>query len=201
MKLYNVSFNLNNTSNVLKPSVPDSAAPDEDKTCRRVCFTDSIEHCLQAIAVCNRDIRVGARIIVRTVEKKDMFLKYLVVPQTLFYKKLVPDAMENHEFWYLYPIKAETVEYEIEDFRAEVELAWSLIDVKKCREIVKKWLPDFQGERFKIAKNLYESAMKQCNEQKNWDAMDGIWDDLAELPWAQKRGIYDVKLKEIKRYA
>ena len=43
MKLYNVSFNLDNIDNVIEPRIPESAAEDENKTFERVCLTDSVE--------------------------------------------------------------------------------------------------------------------------------------------------------------
>ncbi len=196
MKLYNVSFNLNNPDRILSPTIPKTAADDENKTYRRVCLADSVEHCIQAIAVENKDIRAGAKIIVRTVDTKNLYKQFLVGPQTLFDKKLVPDALENNEYWYLQRIKFDLAVYTILDFDADFEIAWSLIKIDDCKKIVHKWLPNFTIGRYKIPKNLYIAAMKECERLQNWDAEDGIWDDLAELPWAQKTGIYNIKLRK-----
>lgn len=198
MKLYNVSFNLDNIDNVIEPRIPESAAEDENKTFARVCLTDSVEHCMQAIASDNRDIRVGVQIIVRSVDTKDLCKKTLVKPETLFRHRLVPDALENNEYWYLGSIKFETALYTIMDFEAEYELAWSLIDINYCREVVHRYLPNIQVNRYKIPKHLYDVAMEECNRTKNWDAEDKIWDALAEVKCAQKIGIYNVKLKKEK---
>lgn len=196
MKLYNVSFNLNNISRVIEPSIPESAADDEDKTFRRVCLADSVEHCIQAIASDNRDVRVGAQIIVRSVDTENLYKKILVEPQTLFRNRLVPDALENNEYWYLGRIKFETALYTIMDFHTEYELAWSLIDINYCRKVVHRYLPNIQVNRYKIPKNLYNAAMMECNRTKNWDAEDKIWDALVKVKCAQKIGIYDIKLKK-----
>lgn len=196
MKLYNVSFNLNNRSNIIEPSIPESTAAGEDRTFKRVCLADSVEHCIQAIASNNRDIRVGAQIIVRSVDIKNLYKKLLVDPQTLFNKKLVPDALENNEYWYLSRVKFETALYIIMDFQVEYELAWSLIDINYCREVVHRYLPNIQVNRYKISENLYNAAMDECGRTNNWDAEDKIWDALAEIKSAQKVSIYNIKLKK-----
>ena len=43
MKLYNVTFNLMNDSNLLMPCVPFTAGPGEDREIKRICLADSIE--------------------------------------------------------------------------------------------------------------------------------------------------------------
>ena len=98
MKLYNVTFDLNNTNNVLTPAIPESAGNGENKEIKRVCLTDSVEHCFQAIASCNREIRKGAKFIIKEVDvEKD---ELLITPDFLFNEGYVPDALENNEYWY-----------------------------------------------------------------------------------------------------
>lgn len=198
MRLYNVTFNMQDKRRVLEPSVPESAGSGEDKTIKRICLADSVEHCMQAIAVGNRDIREGATFILREVDTKDLDKKLLIKPKELKEKGLVPDALENNEYWYLGKIKFNRVACKIVEFDAEIDLAWTCIPIKACRSVVKKYLPNFPVNRYKITKNLYESAMDYCNKHKLWNESDAIWDELAMVPWAQKRRINHVKMLLIK---
>lgn len=50
MILYHVATNVFTTGQcTIYPRIPKSAAPDEDKKLPRICLSDSIEHCLEAL--------------------------------------------------------------------------------------------------------------------------------------------------------
>ena len=198
MKLYNVTFNMKDKRSVIEPSVPESAGNGENKTIKRICLTDSIEHCMQAIAVCNREIREGATFILREVDTKYLDNKLLIKPKELKENGLVPDALENNEYWYIGKIMFNRKVCKIVKFSAEIDLAWTCIPIQSCKDIVKKYLPAFPVNRYKVSKNLYEAAMTYCNEHKLWNEEDAIWDDLAMVPWAQKRRIDYVKTVLVK---
>lgn len=198
MRLYNVTFNMKDKRRVIEPAIPDSAGNGEDKTVRRICLTDSVEHCMQAIAVCNRDIREGATFILREVDTKDLDKNLLIGPKELKERGFVPDALENNEYWYLGKVKFDRMACRIVEFDAEIDLAWTCIPIQSCKDIVKKYLPAFPVNRYKVSKNLYEAAMTYCNEHKLWNEEDAIWDDLAMVPWAQKRKINYIKMLLIK---
>lgn len=197
MRLYNVTFNISDQRHVLRPAIPESAADGENKTYPRVCLTDSVEHCIQAIAVGNRDVRTGTRIVVRSVDIRDLDRDKLLTPQQLFERKLVPDALENNEYWCLDTVRFKVGTYVIEDFDSEIDLAWSCISLEDCKRIVNKWMPQLKIGKFKIPKNLYTHAMQVADKFQMWDAQDGIWDDLAELNWAQKREIRNIKIRKV----
>ena len=197
MLLYNVTFDENDTRTVLEPSVPESTADGEDSTTPRVCLSTSVKKCIQALAVEHREVRVGATLAVRTVNIDKLDEDLLITPETLVSEGLVPDALENDEHWYLGSIKFDYNKYEIEDFDAEIDLAWTCISLQDCRDIVTEYLPSFSTKRFKTSKNLYQAAMRFCNEFRLDNESDAIWDALAELPWAQKRTIKSVKLKKL----
>lgn len=160
MTLYNVTFNIKDKRNILEPSIPDSAGDGENKTIKRVCLTDSIAHCMQAIAVGNRDIRVGATLIIREVNLKNLNKKLLISPRELKERGLVPDALENNEFWYLGKVKFKCITCKIVDFDAEIDLAWTCIPIQSCREIIKKYIPSFQFIDIRLLR-IY--MRQQCN--------------------------------------
>lgn len=197
MLLYNVTFDQNDLRTVLTPSIPETAADDEDITIARVCLTDSIEHCLQAIAPERRNIKKGEIITIRSVASDNLNNQFLVDPITLREKMLVPDALENNEYWYLAKINFKCARYEIIDFDVDYDLAWTCIRIEDCKNIIKKYLQKFSVGSFNNSKEMYQAAMHYCEQYSLWDEQDNIWDDLAELPWAQKIAINSVELRDI----
>lgn len=197
MKLYNVSFNLNNLSDSMIPMIPDSAGDDENKTIPRVCLCDTIEHCMQAIASCNRNLEKGAYFILREVEI-NLSDKALVKPDYLKQTGYVPDALENNEYWYLKPLKAKVTKHVVISFNYEFELAYSCISREQILTIISKYMRAKRFERYKTSKGIHNAFGRYCNEHQLWSETDAVWEDLAMLPWAQKTGIYGLKHKEIK---
>ncbi|MBO5390052.1 MAG: hypothetical protein J6A59_18320 [Lachnospiraceae bacterium] len=193
MKLYNVSFDLNNTNQILKPCIPYSVAADEDKTIPRVCLAKSPAHCMQAIATDTRQVYVGSNFILRTVDIKEDS-DYIINPQVLFDRKYVPDALENLEYWSLKPVKCKVQHCVIEYFDYEREIAWSCIKLEDCWRIIKR----FSGKEFnrcKSAKTMYNAFSNWATENKQWEMLDDVWDTIAMLPWAQTTKIYNLKYR------
>lgn len=197
MILYNVSFNMNNLSHVMVPMIPESAAEDENKTIPRICFTDSVEHCMQAIAVGNRDISVGNKFILRTIEVSNRNPK-IVTPTKLFNSKYVPDALENKEYWCLKTTKCRLYIYQINDFNYEFDLAWTCIPLSGCVEILSKYA-NITYTKCKTAKAAWNKFCLYTEKYRLWNEQDNAWDDLAMLPYAQATKIYNLRytFKEI----
>lgn len=193
MKLYNVSFDLRMTNDLLIPSIPFTTGDGEDKITKRICLTDSVANCMQAISTEYRHIAVGSKFLLKTVEIKPD--QYLIGPQQLVNWRKVPDALENKEYWYLKPVFCESVQKcEITYFNHEMDLAWTCISVEQCREIVRKYT-GLEFNRCKTSKGLYDAFCKWAHERSYWSMLDNVWDDLAMLPWAQKTRIYNLKYK------
>lgn len=191
MKFYNITFDLNNRDKVLKPYIPYSASDKENRTIKRVCITDSVEHCMQAIATGNREVYKGSPFVLRVVEivKSN---NQLVYPDKLVSCGYVPDALENKEYWYLKPIQCRAYKCVIESFDYEYDIAWTCIKTEDCRRIVKR-ITGKEFNRCKSALSIYKSFCKWANEIKAWSMLDDVWDALVELPWAQKTKIYNLK--------
>ena len=198
MKLYNITFNLKDTRKILESAIPDSAGTVENKTIKRVCLTDSIEHCMQAIAVGNRYIANGAKFIVREVNIPKN-ANALIHPNQLYKNNLVPDALENNEFWYLHSIKCKTYLCEIIHFDFEHDLAFSCIQANDARLIINKYVPELKLGRYKNSKNMYDAFCNYVNKHCLWNEFDSVWDDLAELPWAQTTKITGLQYKIISK--
>lgn len=194
MKLYNVTFNINDKRNMLVPTIPDSAGTGENKTIKRICLTDSIEHCMKAIAVGNRDIAIGAKFIVREVDIPKN-AKALVNPKQLHNNQFVPDALENNEYWYLHTVKCKVHLCEIIYFDFEHDLAFSCMQPNDVRLIINKYVPALKLGRYKNSKNMYDAFCNYTNKNCLWDEFDAVWDELAELPWAQTTKILKLTYK------
>lgn len=189
--LYNVSFKTTGIDR-LYPSVPYSAAEGEDKTIERVCLADSIAHCFQSIGASFRDLHVGVVFEVReaAVDPED---ELLIKPKQLWQQRLVPDALENQEYWYLGELPVVSYQCELENFNYDYGLAWSCVDACDVRRLLKKYTDEvFDGEL--SSEELFEATAKvlPC------DVLDELWYELSELPWAQKLEISDVRVRRIK---
>lgn len=177
MKLYNVTFKDCGDTTLL-PYIPYSAGDDEDKETARICLSSSIRGCIQAIGPADRFIATGSKFTVRESEITDS--ENLINPMQLFLSHKVPDALENMEYWYLKPLSVELHVYEIIECGFDYTISWSCIRPQDIRDIITQYTLD----RFPqpTSKQIYEAAMKQLLP----DVCDNVWEDLAELPWAQK---------------
>lgn len=184
MKLYNVTFCLEDNRTVLDPVVPETAGDGEDNTISRVCFTDSVAHCMQALASSHRTFEKDVRFLVREVEINEND-SYLVSPKTLRDSGLVPDALENNEYWYKQPIECEISLCEIKNIDCSFEIAWTCISQESCLSIVSKYVPEALFSKANSSEETYDIFTEWCNQHQKWDEMDQAWDELVELPWAQ----------------
>lgn len=197
MKLYNVTFDLTNTNNILTPTIPESAGNGENKEIKRICLTDSAEHCMQAIASCNREVKKGGKFILKEVEIEESEL--LITPDFLYKESYVPDALENNEYWYLDNLVANVSVCEIEFFEYDFVLAYSYIPKEKCLEIISKYTSIEDLKDCKDSKEVHEKFIDWADKRKEYDMMDNVFEDLAMLPWAQKTKIYNLKYKVLER--
>lgn len=194
MILYNVTFDLKDTKEILEPKIPYTAGDYEDKTIKRVCLADTPAHCMLSISPEFRNIAVGSQFLLKEFEITDY--DNLLTPEYLYNMDLVADALEYREHWYLNSIQCRSVrKCKILDFYSEICLNWTCIGITDCRNIIKKYLGvnelPFKG---RTSRELYSNLCKWDTEFKY---IDDIWDDLALLPWAQGRTL-NLTFKEIK---
>lgn len=116
--LYRVSFDLDRPLvREYLPRVPSSRMMGEDSTIGRVCFADSIEHCLSAMPGNNwrHAFGIGQRLVAfpYTIDTDDFDL---VTPEILDTEHLVPDAACTQEHWLLRPVTLKGILLRIDDF-------------------------------------------------------------------------------------
>ena len=194
MFLYNISYNLDNACiSVLSPKIPYTAGVGEDNEIKRVCLCDCVENCLQAMASYYRKLESGTRVVIRKVyvDEND---KNLIKPQELFELGLVPDALENHEFWYLNPIECQTAIATIENVETEFDIAWSCVPLKECQAIISKYTKDIHVEKFGSSFALYNAFHQWASKHEKYAELDDVWDEIVEIPWSQIVRINEVSL-------
>ncbi len=191
--LYNVTFDFQNNTDILEPYVPHTAAPDEDQETERVCLSTSVENCLTAMGT-RTELTEGAHIRVRRVSTADLDPALIVTPEELFQTGRVPDAIENEEYWYLGMAEAESLEYEIESYWYERELAFTCIKADDIWDYVKKHFPDLGIKRCKDSRDMFGSVTTHLYDNGMYDECDEFEDAVADMPWAQVLRIKDVKL-------
>ena len=194
MKLYNVTYNLGDTSTTLIPKVPDSAGDDEDRTTPRVCLADSLEHCLQAFGSHYRNLNKGARILIREVDV-DENDAYLRKPLYLKETGKVLDALENNEYWYLKPIECIVRKAEIIDADTEFTIGWTCVPIEECRKIISMYSPVDVNE-YDNSEELYYAFIRWAEVNKKWNEEDTVWDEIVDRnPWARKTEIQKVEVR------
>lgn len=177
MKLFHVSLDVDGSSKrVFTPRVPDSAGKTEDKQTPRVCFSPTIRECLQAINATSQGLEVDTKF---RVFEADLDYKELVKPEELVKRGLVPDALENREYWYLKEIELDSTIWEVKDVDRSFELAWSCIQIEDVVKLVREYGCNSIGT---TAEEIYYNAIRELDERQDWDNSDNLFYDVAELP-------------------
>jgi hypothetical protein len=131
-------------------------------------------------------LKTGCNIVVYSVDSEDIPSSCLIPPEELTRKKLVPDAIENQEYWALTDLHMQRDLLCVRDFSYEHTLAFSCMDSSGVRAVIKSVLPEFPLPDTDSTEQVYRAAMGYAHEHRLYGAEDEIWDSLAELPFAQK---------------
>lgn len=185
MILYNITFDIEDNSTVLKPYVPVTAKPPEDTVTKRVCLSDSVEGCFQAVSYVDRDVSKGTRFVLRTVDVS-IFDRNLIHYNLLSFTGKVPDAMHNHEFWYVKPIECTSTLCEIESYDYVREVVWSALNPEAVSDIAKKYA-GINIDMCTTSKEIYDRVNEYLYTYKMYELADAFYDDIVELPFAQGR--------------
>lgn len=185
MKLFHISDNLNYTSKTLHPRIPESTVDGEDNEIPRICLSDSIEHCFQAIA---HDRWDSTEFVVREFDV-DALDSDLLNYDWLFDRGYVPDAHCNHEFWYLYPLTCSSM-YVIKDVKIETDftLDYDAIDANKLLNVIHKIVPNFE---YKLSSmNSYDIWTEVFSCINKWEN-GAINDSMCKLFCDMEDKLYD----------
>lgn len=196
MKLFHVSLGLQDKQKLFVPRVPESCAKEqgEDAAIPRICFSSSIEKCIQAIETFPQ---LGELITIYAFEVDEQD-QNLVTPESLFAASKVPDALENQEYWYTKEVSL-TGEYCVTTMlRREFSLAWTRIDVRDVQKLVQSIVEEnnlsfSMNDSFKSSEQLYNAFAFWLDKNELYNLSDIFYDKIAELPWAQLREVIEVQ--------
>ena len=196
-KLYNITFKEDDKRTVLEPTVPDSVADDEDRVTTRICFSDSIEGCLSSLAPMNRDLKKGAMLIVRSVDRSRLDKKCLFDYNWLFQQNKVRDALFTHEFWYTSRVAVSREVYRIVDFNYDYCINRPIVDMCALIELSMKYtnLP-----LYKIAmdqEDCFRIVSKYLCDHGDYVLYDDYWEDISKFPYAKAIRIYNLELEKV----
>ncbi len=136
MKFYHVSFSNENAGiKIFIPRIPESAGDGEDKNIARICLAPSVEKCIQAIEAGSQVLKTGTEFTVYEAEIS-LASKKPIRPDELNLKGLVPDSMENEEYWYLSSLTMWAKRYKILSFFGYCDIAWNCIDANDMLSIL-----------------------------------------------------------------
>lgn len=196
MKLFHVSLGLQDKQKLFVPRVPESCAREqgEDAVTPRICFSTSVEKCIQAIETFPQ---LGELITVYTFEVDEQDSN-LVTPAFLFAANMVPDALENQEYWYTKEVSLTGERRVTTMLRREFSLAWSRINVQDVQKLVQSMIGEnnlsfSMNDSIANSEQLYNAFAVWLDKNELYNLSDLFYDKIAELPWAQLREITDVQ--------
>lgn len=195
--LYNITFRTYDESLHLIPQVPYTAAPDEDRVTKRICFADSVEHCIAAIGPSERDLYTGCHIIVRSVDETLLDQSKIVTPKELFDTGRVPDALENQEYWYLDDVDVVRELYRVDSFIIERKISFSCIRREDMADIIKKYRPESPMKRTDTVEWAYARTLDGLYKQGLYNEADAFEEEVVSLPWSQGLNVTGLRMKKI----
>lgn len=201
MKLYHLSTDLNEPRvKTFVPRIPD-VNNGEDRTIPRVCLSDNLIGCIQAIV--GYSSLVSDRGIFRLYEIETSKLQEtrIVHPETVFSKYGVVDALENREYWYLDSITMKSKDYKIVDYKWDYLTRWSVVKPEQvisiAKEVIEKHNIDIPLEIVdNNSEKTFDNIMELLQDKEFYNESDEIDDRILELPWTQYTSFYDLVIEQ-----
>lgn len=195
MKLYNITTDLNDTEKQLVPKVPFTASKYENKAIKRICLAPSVELCLQAMSFTTRPRYRGDLFLLRVV---NVNRKDIITPRRLYDGGYVMDALDNKEYWSVYPIRCKVYLCRMEHLEVEFGTNWGCVDINEYKRIVRKYLPNLNTNRIVHPKTLKRVVDNYCEKNEYFDEWDSIDDELHSNRIVQKTSFSNVVYKILK---
>lgn len=200
LKLYHVTLDTSEPINKLfVPRVPKSIGSGENDETPRICFSDSIEKCMQAIRA-NVDPGTIIRVYTAYIPFNDT---NLIHPINLKFQFGVPDALENNEYWYTKPIILESKLYKVLSYDNGFDVAWSCINYKDLLNILNKYTTMTEIYQHNVLEDKFNSEdiwnrfSSYMLSKERYNELDEAYDAMVELPWAQILSFSNLKVELI----
>ncbi len=196
MTLYNIWFNIIDMSTKLVPRVPESCNPPEDTITPRICLSDSVEGCLQAVCYDDKELKSGTQFILHVLDLSAQDT-HLIYPIQLKAAGKVPDAEHNHEYWYTKSIECETYLCELISYEYEHTIVWSALKRKDMEELAFKYTY-IDMSMCKTTFDIYTRVSRYLERLQMYDLSDEFYEDICKLPWARGFIFKNVKYNILK---
>lgn len=195
--LYNVTFKLDDESTRLIPRIPVTAGGTEDKETKRVCFADSVEHCIGAMSESHSNLYTGCLIIVRSVDEYMLDRSKIMTPEELFYSGRVPDALENNEYWYLDEVDVYRDMYEITHYYEDYVCAFTCIEKEVIEKIARQYIPHFRIRRYEDSEQAYDRVIETLYGKGQYTDCADFEIEIVSRPWGHKRQISRLEMARV----
>ena len=213
MKLYHISLYGEEDSLIKKfnPRIPDCACASENKTIPRVCFSETVGGCFDAVPITTRNElnAAGEKFVLYELETSDYPDDFFILNKEIVSRKLVPDANTTKECWLIKPISLKGTVCEITNIERDLIFDFSSVeasDVVLTAEQINKKLYDlfepFEIDQLKTLnpEDAYNEIIDRADANKVWDIVDDLFYFLgSEFPEAArvKTKIEFDRLKEL----
>ena len=175
------------------PRVPYSCSDSEDKTTPRICFAPSIPLAIQATGL---DIHKGSRILVYELESEHLHKHVLIPPEELYEKQLVPDALENKEWWVTIPISMSPRLIEIEAITWKLYIAETCLDPEDVRKAISRTCIGIPP--ILCVKDDTKEILQYVRKRLSAKQYQKLKQELINLPYGRIMKASGLRFKEIK---
>lgn len=203
MKLYHLSTDLNEPR--VKTFIPRIPVVNdyEDTTIPRVCLSDNLIGCIQAIVGYSELLSDKGIFRLYEVETSKLQETRIVHPETVFSKYGVGDALENREYWYLDSVTMKSKDYKIISYKWDYLTRWSVVKPEQVIDITREVIEKYSIEiPLEIIDNNSEKTFNKIigllQDMEFYDESDRIDDKILELPWTQYTSVYDLVIERLR---
>ena len=193
--LYHLSFDLEPPLlRTFTPRVPKLTLPDEDRSVKRICFSDSILGCMNSVSEVNIEDKYEEDgfllAVLYCIDPRDLPSSSLITPEELYERDLVSDAPVTREYWCTAPFRMSGQVIDLletssrdhlvycakEEFRDDI---YDIID-RVCNYYASEHLQELNQYSLIYLLNDYFSDPAF---PFSWsDTLDNIWMDLSSDP-------------------
>lgn len=184
MKYYHVSFDLH-LHKLFEPRVPKVETLPEDKSTPRICFSPTIEQCLQALSYDKRKyIYGGSKFVLFTIDTDNLSESEWCSNKIIVQSKWVFDAVETGEIWLLRPKRLKGELCVLDDFEAVPTVLFSQVNAKDVLHIACS-LSQGNGRYYqsincigRSTKEVYETVIRIADHYKDYSVIDNLLGEI-----------------------
>lgn len=184
MKYYHVSFDLQLTK-LFEPRVPKVKTLPEDKSTPRICFSPTIEQCLQALSYDkHKYICEGNNFVLFTIDTDNLSESEWCSNEIIVQSKWVFDAVETGEIWLLRPKQLKGELCMLYGLEAVPTVLFSQVNAKDVLHIARSLSQGYERCYQSIncighsTKEVYETVIRIADHHKDYSVVDSLLEEI-----------------------